>query len=245
MEQDPSTRPSYSEMLKRQVDTETQLDASLSRLISIADDYAIFIGSDDFNNQLTDTVTDSFGSFEIGEYDSSLIIEYQANLIRDVDNNVDFTHYFLGVERKKGIHYSDLPHEIQLVAKNRYDTTQQEPLIYDGEEHSLVLDIEDAECFRVEQVDINLDSNKNFHSWSGVHFEIDGDSYEIDEEGNVVFLSEYLPTRGYKVKNDFDDDLILSVSKLEQDIAIDQIEEAMNYMATLIDRKYGNVQEST
>lgn len=242
MEQDPDTRSSYSEMLKHHDDAEILLYVSLSRLISIANDFAIFIGGDDFSNQLTDTVVDSFGSYEISEYDSSLIIEFQANLIRDQDDKVDYIHYYLGVEAKNETHYSDLPHEIQTVVKNRYDNAHQEPLIFDDDEHSVVTDIEDVECIRVEHVDINFDSNKNFQRWIGVHFEIDGDSFEIDEDGNVAFLTEYMPTRRYRSKNDFDENLIISVAKFERDIAIDQVEEAMNCMEMLIDRNFGSVQ---
>lgn len=239
MEQGPDKHSSYTDMSEHGDDT---LRVSLDRLISIADDYAIYIGGDEFRDQSIDTVSDAFLSYKIDEYDSSSIIEFQANLIKDKDGKVSFTHYYLGLIVNKGIHFSDLPHEIQVVVKNRYDAASQEPLIFDGEEHSVVIGIEDAECNKVENVDINFDSNKHFQSWTGVHFEIDGDSFEIDEYGNVDLLTDDIPTRRYITKNDFDENLMISANIVERDIAIDQIEEAMDFIAMLIDRKYGAVE---
>lgn len=240
--QDPEKGSSYTGMSEHVDDTELLLRVSLDRLISIANDYAIYIGGAEFLDQSIDAASDRFFGYKIDEYDSSSIIEFQTNLIKDQEGNVDYTHYYLGIMASKGIHYSDLPHEIQAVVKARYDAANQKPLMFDGEEHSIIIDIEDAECSRVESVDINFDSNKHFQSWTGVHFDIDGDAFEIDEYGNVDLLTGDMPTRRYRSKNDFDENLIISTAKVEQDIAVDQIEEAMNYMSMLIDKKYGSVE---
>lgn len=230
MENDPSIKSGHVD------DTEVLLDVSYKRLISISKDFSLYCGGKDFVDGLSDRATDSYEHLETGSYNSSVKIEFQAQVARDYYSDKDFTHYYIGVEARDEIEYEDLPPKIAEKVRETYLEFVSNNTDFEEEPE---YDPTTFECIRVLHTDINYDSNLNFGSWKGVSFEIDGNFFEISDDNEAEYLPDGKPIRDYETKNDVDEYLTKSISDFEISVTVYQIEEAMKFMEMLIDRKYG------
>ena len=233
MEQEPNAS-SYSEIANKVDDTETLVSVSFKRLLSQATDWAMDRGGLDYINGKNDRATDIYERLESGTVNSISKIEFMASANRNSPYEPDSTNFYIGVTVLEEVDYQDLPTNL-IRTPNQINSDNDD----DGENSSetVIEDIdEDAECIKEINIYINFDTKSFFSSATYVSYEIDGYHYQTinrDEENSGNSSSQ---------NDDIDDNLSKTILNLEQDIAIDQMEQASRYLSMLMDRSFGGIQ---